>query len=93
MIRIERHDGRACPFLYCDQCGEKIRDTGAAVAAWRAWGATVSIVHKGACLDRYEREWCEEPSELCTEELDAHLYYLARNHGVEAKRPKRLECE
>jgi len=93
MIRIERHDGRACPFLYCDQCGEKIRDTGAAVAAWRAWGGLVSVLHKGQCLAQFEREWCEEPWELCTEELDAHLYYLANNHGVKAERPERLECD
>ena len=93
MIRIERHDGRACPFLYCDHCGRKVEDTASAVAAWRAWGVMVNIVHKGECLAQFERQWCEESWELCTEELDVHLYQLANNCGVKAERPERLEHE
>jgi len=93
MTRIEHHHGRSCPFLCCDICGAKIRETGLAMAAWRFGESPVYIVHKGDCLNRFEKRFCPEGYTLATEELDAHLYCLARNHGVEAKPPKRLEWE
>jgi hypothetical protein len=93
MIRIEHHHGRSCPFLYCDVCGARILETGQAMAAWRFGESPIFIVHKGACLNRFEKRFCPEGYTLATEELDVHLYQLANNHGVKAERPPRFKGE
>jgi hypothetical protein len=64
-----------------------------AMAAWRFGESPVYIVHKGDCLNRFEKWFCPEGYTLATEELDVHLYQLANNYGVKAERPERLESE
>jgi hypothetical protein len=92
MTRIEHHDGRACPYLYCDECGHKIRGIGLAMAAWTLDNPRVYHVHKGRCLDRLERRVSPE-SWLLTEELITHLYYLVSNHGMTMPAPAFMqEC-
>jgi len=90
MTRIEHHDGQARPLLYCDVCGLPVYDAGWAMAAWRFGESRVYIAHKGDCLKRFERRFCPEGYTLATEELIAHLYYLARNYGLEAEEPAAL---
>jgi hypothetical protein len=90
MIELRYIDGRTCPVVICDRCGEQIT-TGRGNVEWRMGdpagpdvdpGTGFRIVHKPfdcrAAETREERvEW------FLSQELTHFLAYLIRNTGVD----------
>ena len=47
MIRYIK--GRACPLVFCDHCGERIKDATDANYMWLDEGGLVAYTHKACC--------------------------------------------
>jgi hypothetical protein len=83
---ILHEEGRACPTLICDACGQKIETARAGSYQWDFLdGGPVFFVHK-ACHQRLEARherhmgWCE---------LEALLVYLRNSLGVDMKQAEK----
>lgn len=91
-IAIHFIDGLSCPFFVCEVCGNRITDVAQAMAAWgevlggtrNGDPVTPAHVHKGACLDIFEKRLAKG-QRLMTEELATHLEFLADNSNSEAE--------
>lgn len=86
MIRVEYVDGRACPLVRCDGCGEQITDAGMAGVVWPlnagpefpqyGEGPTIPrfLCKTNRCLSRCDWPW---------EELSTWLVFLVGNVGLD----------
>lgn len=74
MVKIEYFDGRHCPFIYCDECGLKITDSGKAIVLFDNSPKPPRYVHKNTCDDRKAPYWIP---------LDEHLRHLLNNVGLD----------
>jgi hypothetical protein len=85
MIQIHYIGGKFCPFLHCDQCGEKIENYKQANATFDMADISgpdeesilVRHVHKGTCDGRRDRYWVP---------LEEHLLSLVYNSGLQSCR-------
>jgi len=89
MIKINFHNGLACPFFVCDVCRKPITVPTMAMVAWgEARGGdgesiTPAHVHKGSCLDVFEPS-LPVGHQLMTDELTDHMAFLLDNSGFNA---------
>ena len=74
MIKIQHKDAYCVPYVFCDGCGEIIRDAKQAIVLWdpQQDGASVFHVHKGVCDNRVSKG----KPHLGWESLDYHLRCL-----------------
>ena len=80
MLTIKYIDGRACPFVYCDACGERIKQCDDGVAQLFSDGH-VRFVHRATrCDDHSDNAGCYE--------LDVFLAYLLQNIRYHARTAK-----
>ncbi|MHB1299672.1 MAG: hypothetical protein ACYCY8_02230 [Burkholderiales bacterium] len=95
MIEIVQIDGRACPKIFCDSCGEEIADAKAAGAVVYinlmpdGDKSSIAYVHKnfvkGDCMKRAEEAVRSKGKEPGWAELTEHLAYLISNVGMTSK--------
>lgn len=78
MIGMEHRDGLDCPTVYCDVCGQPIRDARYGLYAWDNFNpGEPTMLHKGECDRRYEV--AAGYGSHATEELSMLPVYLGRN--------------
>ena len=83
VIRILEANGRSCPLLMCDVCGERILSLKEGAAVFRSIkesGSTSEVmhVHKRECHNQAEKKMGD--GKKCPwQELQDHFYYVLAN--------------
>ena len=87
-IKIKRKDGKSCPIVICDWCGEEIEDAKKGNYEWRQMkyenekdGAQIFFTHKQCCRQFEEHNG----GRLCffAEELEIFPLYLKNNLRID----------
>lgn len=94
MIELFQIDGRACPKIFCDSCGEEIAEAKAAAAVYINFipdgdRSEVAYVHKnfvkGDCMTKAEEAIRSNGKESGWVELTEYLAHLISNVGIASK--------
>ena len=85
---IRSENGRFCPRIVCDHCGEIIIGYGNAMFLMREEGACVPVLHthKGCCYD-FDNAHEEHYG---ADDLNMHLVYLVENSKADLEKGKKL---
>jgi hypothetical protein len=95
MVEIHFVEGRSCPVIVCDMCGERLSDPGKAAAVFANFGESggkvrALLVHKGkidgrTCHEEAEALIRKEGGNAGWHEMKAFLADLVHNAGFPAK--------